>query len=189
MGDELDLLGFYVQTGFNIGDAEFSGNHFVLTGMSKPIDRYYMALEETVVTAKPAPKMTGWWKDMCAKIEERDFHQWSDVVNVLLSVSFSDQAMVARKFKQITKNVHRNWRISGHTCAITMIPPTGKVDALAVYAFKERAKDERYPRMKNIASKIFESSHSERCLVIGTNIDKAHYPYSVVAVYFKPNSD
>jgi hypothetical protein len=184
-GDELDLLGFYLQSGFNVGEAEYSGHHFALVTMSKPIDRYYTALEEGIVTTKPAPKMTRWWKDICAKIEARDFHQWSDIANVLLSVSLEDQEAIARKFKQITKNVHKNLRVRGHNCAIVMIPHRKRPDALAVVAFKERDKDSRHTRMENVAAEVFESSHVERCLAIGINIDKMHYPYSLIAVYFK----
>lgn len=184
-GDELDLLGFYLQSGFNVGEAEYSGHHFALVTMSRPIDRYYTALEEGIVTTKPAPKMTRWWKDICAKIEARDFHQWSDIANVLLNVSLEDQEAIAKKFKQITKNVHKNWRIPSHNCAIVMIPHRKRPDALAVVAFKERDKDSRHTRMENIAAEIFESSHVERCLVIGVNIDKMHYPYSLIAVFFR----
>ncbi len=184
-GDELDLLGFYLKSGFNVGEAEYSGDHFALVTMSRPIDRYYTALEEGIVTAKPAPKMTRWWKDICAKIEARDFHQWSDIANVLLSVSLEDQEAIARKFKQIAKNVHKNWRMRGHNCAIVMIPHRKRPDALAVVAFKERDKDSRHTRMENVAAEVFESSHVERCLVIGINIDKMHYPYSLIAVYFR----
>lgn len=184
-GDELDLLGFYLQSGFNVGEAEYSGDHFALVTMSKPIDRYYTSLEEGIVTTKPAPKMTRWWKDICAKIEARDFHQWSDIANVLLNVSFEDQESIARKFKQIVKNVHKNWRVRGHNCAIVMIPHRKRPDALAILAFKERDKDSRHTRMENVAAEIFESSHVGRCLVIGINIDKMHYPYSLIAVFFK----
>jgi hypothetical protein len=184
-GDELDLLGFYLQSGFNVGEAEYSGHHFALVTMSKPIDRYYTALEEGIVTAKPAPRMTQWWKDICAKIEARDFHQWSDIANVLLSVSLEDQEAIARKFKQIAKNVHKNWRVPSHNCAIVMIPHRERPDALAVVAFKERDKDSRHTRMENVAAGVFENSHVERCLLIGINIDKMHYPYSLIAVYFK----
>ena len=184
-GDELDLLGFYLQSGFNVGEAEFSGHHFALVSLSRPIDRYYTALEEGIVTPKPKPKLTRWWKDMCAKIEARDFHQWSDIANVLLSVSFSDQEMLAKKFKQIAKNVHKNWRIPGQNRAITLIPPKERMDALAVVAFKEREKDDRHTRSENVASEVFGMSHVERCLVIGINIDKMHYPYSLIAVFFR----
>lgn len=183
-GDELDLLGFYLQSGFNVGEAEYSGDHFALVAMSKLINRYYTALEEGIVTSKPVPKMTRWWKDICAKIETRGFHQWSDIANVLLSVSFEDQEAIAKKFKQITKNVHKNWRTPSHNCAIVMIPHRRRADALVVVAFKERDKDSRYTRMENVAAGVFESSHVNRCLVIGINIDKLHYPYSLIAVFF-----
>lgn len=184
-GDELDLLGFYLQSGFNVGEAEYSGHHFALVSMSRPIDRYYTALEEGIVTTKPVPRMTRWWQDICAKIEARDFHQWSDIANVLLSVSLEDQEAIAKKFKQIAKNVHKNWHMPGHNCAIIMIPHRKRTDALAVVAFKERDKDSRHTRMENVAREVFESSHVERCLVIGINIDKMHYPYSLIAVFFK----
>ena len=190
-GDELDLLGFYLQSGFNVGEAEYSGHHFALVTMSRPIDRYYTSVEEGIITTKPSPKMTRWWKDICAKIEERDFHQWSDIANVLLTVSLEDQEAIAKKFKQIAKNVHKNWRMPGHNCAIIMIPHRKRTDALAVVAFKERDKETRHTRMEDVAAGVFESSHVERCLVIGINIDKMHYPYSLVAVYFraKENDD
>lgn len=188
-GDELDLLGFYLLSGFNIGEAEYSNHHFVLVGMSKPIDRYYTALEEDIVTSKPVPKMARWWKDICTKIETRDIHQWSDIANVLLSVSFEDQEAIAKKFKQIAKNVHKNWRFPGHNCAVVMVPHRQRTDALAVVAFKERDKDSRHTRMENVAAGVFGSSHVERCLVIGINIDKMHYPYSLIAVFFKGSVD
>lgn len=188
-GDELDLLGFYLQSGFNVGEAEYSGDHFALFTMSKPIDRYYTALEEGIVTTKPVPKMTRWWKDICTKIEARDFHQWSDIANVLLSLSFEDQEAIAKKFKQITKNVHKNWRMSGHNCAIVMVPHRRRTDGLAVVAFKERDKDSRHTRAENVAAEVFENSHVERCLVIGINIDKMHYPYSLIAVFFRAKEE
>lgn len=184
-GDELDLLGFYLKSGFNIGEAEYSGDHFAMVKMSEPIDQYYTALEEGIVAAKPAPKMTLWWKDMCAKIEARGFHQWSDIANVLLNVSLEDQESIANKFKQIAKNVHKNWRVAGHNCAIVMIPHRMRNDALAVVAFKERDKDNRHTRMENVVAGVFENSHVDRCLVIGINIDKMHYPYSSIAVFFR----
>lgn len=120
-GDELDLLGFYLQTGFSIGDAEFSGSHYLMVGMSKPIDRYFTALEEGIVTTKPAPKITSWWGDICKKIEARDIYQWSDVAIVLLGASFSDQEALAKKFKLIVKNVHKNWRVHGHNNSVVLI--------------------------------------------------------------------
>lgn len=70
-----------------------------------------------------------------------------------------------------------------------MIPHRRLTDALAIVAFKDRDKDIRHTRMENVAAGVFERSHLERCLVIGINIDKMHYPYSLVAVYFRAKED
>lgn len=184
-GDEIDLLGFYLKTGFNIGDAEYSGDSFALVTMSEPIDRYYAALEESVVRVKPEPIITNWWKDICTRIEDRNFHQWSDIAIVLLGISFEDQKSISAGFKKISKNVQKNWRVKGHNCAVVVIPPRRKKDALAVVAIKERDWENRRTKIESIAAQIFEDSHVERCLVIAINIDRAHYPYSLISVFFR----
>lgn len=185
-GDELDLLGFYLKTGFNIGESEFDGTHLLLTGMSKPIDTYYEALEEKIYLEKPRLKLTRWWVDICQKIQDRELAQWSDIANILLNVSYNEQEQLFKKFKTITKNVHKNWRVKNHLCSIIMVPHRHRSDAIVLFAFKEQHKEKRYTSMENIASQVFEEHHIQRCLIIGVNIDEMHYPYSVIAVYFRP---
>lgn len=184
-GDELDLLGFYLASGFNIGEAEFSGAAFNLVSMSSNIDTYYSAMEEGVQRKKPAPNITKWWSDICKKIEERDFHQWSDVATILLGFSLDQQKKLATKFRRIAKNVMKNWQQPSHHCSIIVIPPKGKADALAVYAFRDQHRAQRNSRMENIASQVFGSSHVSRCLILAINIDRNNYPYSSIAVYFR----
>lgn len=186
-GDELDLLGLYLKTGFNIGEAEFDGTHLLLTEISKPIDVYFEALEEKVYLEKPHIKLNKWWIDICQKIQDRELYQWSDIANILLNVSYNEQEQLLNKFKTITKNVHKNWRVKNHLCSIIMTPHKHRKDALAIFAFKEQHKDKRYDGMENIASQIFAEAHIDRCLIIGINIDKMHYPYSLISAYFKPD--
>lgn len=183
-GDELDLLGLYLQTGFNLGESEYDTT-LTLLGMSASIDNYYNALEQGINRKKPVPKITQWWSDICSKIEQRNFHQWSDAANVLLNVSHEDQITISKKFKEIAKNVHKNWRQPNHNCAVVMVPHKKLSDAIAVMAFKQRDYDQRYKRMENVASDTLESSHVNRCLVIAINIDQKHYPYSLISVFTK----
>jgi hypothetical protein len=133
--------------------------------------------------------MTKWWSDICQKIEARDFHQWSDVATILLGFSMDEQGKLAARFKRITKNVKKNWRQPNHLCSITLMPPKGKSDAIAVYGFREQHKDQRHARMENVAAQVFSSSHAARCLVLGINVDQQHYPYSILAIYFRPAED
>jgi hypothetical protein len=189
-GDELDLLGLYLKTGFNLGESEYDTT-FTLLGMSSSIDSYYNSLEHGIRRKKPVPKITQWWSDICLKIEDRDFHQWSDAANILLNVSYEDQETLKAKFKQVTKNVRENWRLHNHNCAVAMIPHKKRTDAIAIMAFKQHDFDKRYKRMENVAASTFESFHVERCLVIAINIDEKHYPYSLISVFNKkaPLSD
>lgn len=185
-GDELDLLGFYLLTGFNIGDAEFNGQHFQLVAMSDKIDEYYTALDNGIQRDKPRLKLTQWWKDICNRLEDRDFHQWSDVANILLSFSFAEQQDAGRYFHKIKKNVFKNWRKANHRCSVIIIPNMHRSDALGLYAFRDRDKELRQEHMQNIASQIFdENPHVQRCVILGVNIDKKHYPYSTLMVFLQ----
>jgi hypothetical protein len=189
LGDEMDLLGFYLQTGFNIGDAELGGPHFTLTMLSKPIDKYYMGIDDDIRVNKPQPRLTRWWRDLCMTLERRQFHQWSEMAVVLLNFSFSEQQRIEKSFKKIVKNVFKKWREHNHLSAITVIPAMHRSDALAVYAFRERYATERRERMQNIAAQVFQSNHVRRCMVIGINIDRKSYPYSTLAVFFPGNKE
>jgi hypothetical protein len=185
LGDELDLLGFYLKTGFNVGNVEHNGQQLILTGLSKEIDRYYMAADEKILIKKPSCKLTNWWSDICHRLEQRSFHQWSDIANILLQFSFNEQQQVEKKFNKIKRNVQKNWRIDGHLCSIVVIPNQWRSDALVVYAYKESQKSERHERMSNLASHAFENTHVQRCLIMAVNIDRKQYPYSTLGVFFR----
>jgi hypothetical protein len=185
-GDELDLLGFYLSNGFNLGLAEFDDGKFMLTGASKPIDKYYEAKEEGLVTLKPQTRITKWWKDICEKIQARERPHWTDVSIALLHVSYEDQVIIEKKLKTLIENVHKNWQKQGHDCAVVLIPHKRRNDAIAVFAYKEMDSVNRHDRISGVVENVFENtSYVDRCLVVGLNIDRMDYPYSLIAVLFK----
>lgn len=186
LGDELDMLGLYLETGFNIGEAEFSGEYFCLTPMSSDIDRYFTALAEGIQTKKPRLRLTQWWQDICNRVEERQFYQWTDVSHILLEYSFAEQLQATQKFQKIKKRVRKEWLNKNHICSATLIPNKHRSDALSLYAFRERRAGDRKGRMENIASQAFASPHVKRCLVIGVNIDRDEdYPYATIMVFLR----
>ena len=58
-------------------------------------------------------------------------------------------------------------------------------NALGLFAFRDREKEHRYKRMRNIAGQIFQNVHVQKCVILGVNIDKAHYPYSTLAIFYR----
>jgi len=182
-GDELDLLGFYLLTGFNVGDAEFDGHPLFLNSLSSKIDDYYTALDHGIQRDKPKMKLSRWWRDICERLEDRDFHQWSDVATILLNFSYPEQKNAEQAFKKIKKNVLKNWRQENHRSAVVLTPNIHRTDALAFYAFRDREKEHRQDRMQNIAAQVFNNEHVQRCVIMGVNVDKDHYPYSSLLVF------
>lgn len=51
IGDELDLMGLYIDTLLNIGDVDASAD-FIITGMSSPLDAYYNSRDAGILIAK-----------------------------------------------------------------------------------------------------------------------------------------
>jgi hypothetical protein len=133
-------------------------------------------------------KLSKWWRDICERLEDRDFHQWSDVATILLNFSYSEQKNAEQAFKKIKKNVLKNWRQENHRSAVVLTPNIHRSDALAFYAFRDREKENRQERMRNIAAQVFNNEHVQRCVIMGVNVDKNHYPYSSLLV-FTANQD
>jgi hypothetical protein len=183
-GDELDLLGFYLRTGFCVYGSEIENVHLVLTGESKPIDDYYLCLEDSFQTSKPKPRMTRWWSDICSKIQTRAFERWTEVSVVLLSMSLQDQKRIEKEYKRLSKGVRKNWRKPNHICTITYRPQGINVDAIIVYAFRSRDADASRERAGMLAEQILQKSTSiQRLLLIARNIDAEEYPYSFLAAF------
>lgn len=189
VGDEFDLLGLYLDTGFNIGEIEFTQKNMMLVGLSNKIDQYYIALDQNIKRRKPSFKSTKWWVDIRNHIEMRYPDRWSEVAVMLLNISFDDQRQTQKSFKKIVKNVKKNWRKENHLNSIVIFPSQWRYEAVAFFAFRESKKGERQNSMENLASHIFEESHATRCLIIGTNIDTEQYPYSTLGVFDRPSDD
>lgn len=182
-GDELDLLGFYLETGFNVGEEEFEPREWIISGMSEKVDEYYVALDQGIVRKKPSLGLIKWWEDIQLRIEQRCPYRWSEVAVMLLNVSLDDQRKTERGFKRITRNVKKNWRQPGHINSIIMHLPQRR-EAVGILAFRASQQDQRREFMQNLAEQSFSETNAERCLVIGVNIDDQDwYPYSVLGVF------
>lgn len=182
-GDELDLLGFYLETGFNLDKEDFEGREWILSGISEKIDEYYVALGQGINRKKPSLELTKWWKDIQLRIEQRSPYRWSEVAVMLLNVSLNDQRKAEREFKRVMRKVKKNWHQPEHINSIIINIPQRR-EAVALLAFRERQQDQRHNFMKNLAEQAFSNTNPDRCLVIGVNIDDDNwYPYSVLGMF------
>ena len=100
-GEETDLLGFYLRTGFNLGEAEFEpGQLMQIFGLSDAIDTYHYRLEGGLEAEKPRMRRTDWWEQLLTTIESRRVFRWTELGLALCNVAYEEQ----REFEQAMVN-------------------------------------------------------------------------------------
>jgi len=181
--NELNLLGFYLETGFNLGKEEFEPRELMISGMSEKVYEYYVALDQGIIRKKPSLELIKWWKDIQLRIEQRSPYRWLDVAVMLLNVPLDAQRKAEREFKRVTRNFKKNWRQPEYINSIFM-HLSQRHEAVGLLAFRESQQDQCREFMRDLADQSFSVTNAERCLVIGVNIDDQDwYPYSVLDVF------
>jgi hypothetical protein len=163
-GDELDLLGLYLETGLNLGEAEVNEMNLKLMHMSRVVDEYYNAVDSGIDRRKPELKKTKWWADICKELERRAPARWIEAAVMLLNFPVDEQHRAEKGFKQVKKNVRKNWLRPGAINTVVMSAPVWRSDAIVLLAFRERQKEKRYILMENIAGCVFDKqNHVHKC--------------------------
>ena len=189
-GDEIDLLAFYLDTGFNIGNAEFTQQRLRLVGMSNIFDPFFMKELPKSETPKPQRKLTRWWRSIIQQIESRQPEGWTEVGCVLLNSTHDDQTKFEKQFKQIKKIVNKFWELPEHnnTCILTneTVPERG---AVAGFAYKRIDREKRNQTMENAVDEAMSISPVSRVVVIGVDVEQNDYPYSVVGYHLSEDEN
>jgi hypothetical protein len=182
-GDELDLLAFYMDRGFNIGVAEFNGTPLFLYGLSPEFDAYFMGQWTGESAPKVERKLTPLWRDMLTKLQQKSPAGWLDLAYHLLCVAYEDQlgfeAELAKREEAVRATPSdpdcRNMVNLGNG------PPQRRVAIVGLaYAGLDRAA--RNERMGEAAAVCMERDDAEEAVVIGRDVESTRYPYSVIAL-------
>ncbi|NOJ41052.1 hypothetical protein [Bradyrhizobium australiense] len=181
--DEMDLLGCYLETGFNVGSLEKEVALVALTGMSAPVDKYYNSRDAGVTLRKPAPKLSPYFSDLIQAIESRAFPRWLTVTTDLLrSASPSEQKQVDRLLTKLKAKVERNWRDPEHECSLVISPPESRDTAVVFYAYPPQLASRRKEIAEELASTALEVSGRERCVMICRNTARWDEPYASIVI-------
>ncbi|GEP50267.1 hypothetical protein FNO01nite_09390 [Flavobacterium noncentrifugens] len=179
-GDELDLIGFYLDTGFNIGEDEFNGSFMNLTLKSKELDPYFMGKEHGVAVKKPHLIKTRYWQDILNVVEERKSPNWLQSSYILLHTLLKDQILFEKKFNELKMIVRKGKPLKKHNWSLLKTGPKRRQYAIIGYPYKNITIDERNDVIKMIVDSG-EVQDARGIVIIGCNLDNEHYPYSVLA--------
>jgi hypothetical protein len=183
LGDELDLLALYLDTGFEIGEAEYNDIQINAVQMSAKIDKYFEAQEAGFDTPKPHRELTKWWQDIMAHVEQRRMRQWCDVLIALLCLPVEMQRRMEKKFGKLKQTVKKEWKRPNHINTLTtQVGPRGEPFGLALMAFTNGNAKDRSAIAQNAGWNAIGESPAKWAVVIGQNTDreKEGYPYSLL---------
>ena len=180
-GTESDILAFYLDNGFNIGEAEYSGEHrLVLTLSSKRLDPYFHGQAAGVPTPKPGLTLTPWWKAMLQRLDGGPTQQWLEAALLLLNVPYTDQQKVERQFDKLRGRVWGGKLKMPHNWIILITEPPQRRFFLAVYPYMGIQRDLRNSIIDEILNST-EAEESRGAICIGIDLEQDDVPYSVAA--------
>lgn len=183
VADELDFLGFYLETGMNVWNLEVEKASLTLTGMSRTLDRYYQSRDAGVRLPKPHLKIQPYYASLIEAMEGRRFPGWLNVTaDLLRSANFDDQKNLDRRLAKLKANVARNWRDPEHQCCLVLTPPETRETAIVFYAYPPQLASRRKEIVGELAGRALDLSARDRCVVVCRNIERWADPYSFVVI-------
>ena len=185
--DELDLLGFYLETGFC---AEYLGNEedvLFLPVMSSKVDSYVVARDQGRNPEKPVRELTKWWRDVVKRIESSKPDRWSEAALELLSVSLEGQ----RSLEEEVGKIASRWQLGGSKPRedaefILVRPDQARSSIMAVGVVNKMTAGGRLGVLEGVAVQAFQNFPGKRCLVILVYEDRSVYPYKTLGVLERP---
>jgi hypothetical protein len=179
LGDELDLLGFYLDTGFNIGQDEYAGEiGLMLLLKSKELDPYVVGHSEGRDIEKPTLAMTRWWRDLLSVLGVKRFRGWLEASYVLLNMAKVDQEKLENGFRELVDTIRDGKVDQPHNWVTCVTGPTERRFMVAVYPYTTDEKELRNNIMNQIINDK-EAGTLRGAVVIGVNLKRMDYPYSV----------
>ncbi len=180
VGDELDLLGFYLENGFNIGDMEYTGLHISLANKSKELDPYFTAKEVGKTVEKPSLQMTKWWKDIINRVCLKRPKRWTELGFILLNSTKEDQTTFEYEMFCLRSRVKTGRVEHKHNWVTFLSGPEKRRYLIAGFPYKRLARTVRNSVMQDIFASE-QRNQTRGAVCIGVNVETNEYPYSVIA--------
>jgi hypothetical protein len=180
-GDELDLLAFYLDNGFNVGDVEYSGKLAMnITMKSKELDPYFVGINEGVNVKKPELAMTDWWHDLLLYLTNRRPQNWIETSFILLNSTKEDQEKFEQAFKELNGRVKLGNVEKKHNWVAFLSGPERRRYFIGGYPYIITDKEERNNMVASILSSE-ETKNMRGSVVIAVDLNAPNYPYNVIA--------
>ncbi|MAN47468.1 MAG: hypothetical protein CMF04_14870 [Hyphomonas sp.] len=183
LGDELDFLGLYLISGFNLAGLQGKFDEFAPSGMSAPIDRYYEGTEAGLKLPKPKMELRPLFRQIVDRLTKVRPPAWTLVGMHLLSCADpAEQRAIERNLTKLRTFVRRNFRDPGHAHTIVVQPPENRKAPVMFHLFPEELKYGHRTVMKEIAAEAIWASDLQACVVFSRGTERWGQAFESVMV-------
>ena len=181
IGDEIDLMGLYIETLFNFNNLDLNID-LVITGMSSPLDKYYTSKDIGIDIPKPKPNISPLFTGIINQLEKRQTQRWTEIGVILHRFSPDDQKKLTRMVKKLDNNVRKNWMKEDHKNIIVYVPNKTSSFSICYVIYNNNTAYRRYEFIQNAANHGLIPEHIKQCLVIAKNIDDDYHHYHFIGL-------
>ena len=184
LGDELDYLGLYLKTGFNISSLENSDISLIATGLSKPIDHYYNSKDAGVITKKPRPKIHPQLTEIIRMVRERKATAWTTMsLDLLRMGNIDEQKILFSKLEALRTSVLKNYQNPEHLSTLIISPPAHREACVLFYVYPEALSSNRRDVVTQLSVDACARGNWKRCTFIGKKVEEWGAPYRFSGLY------
>jgi hypothetical protein len=183
VGDELDFLGLYLGSFFNLAGVEGHKGKFSPSGMSEPVDRYFDSRNEGIILPKPQAELSAFYRATIDKLADRRPPGWTTIgMSLLSSADPAEQQKVVSGLNKLRRVVRRHFSDPKHTSSLIIIPPAADGPLIAIYLFPEALRSNLKANMERMASQALVDEGRAVCIAFGRSIDRWEEPYEALLV-------
>ena len=188
LGDELDFLGLYLSTGFNVSALREENVFFISDGMSQPIDKYFMSREVGVNLPKPKAELRPLYWKIISRLVEKKPHGWTTVGLHLLSCADpAEQAAIERSLTKLCTLVRKNYRDPAHLNSLHISPPDDRKARVIFYVYPKQHHVAMKKEMEQIAAAAIENDGVDDCVVFAYCAERWGRAYEAILLVQREN--
>lgn len=181
LADEMDLLAFYMLSGFCLRGAAAKRAHLQLWGHSHELGPYFQQLWAGKAPEKPRRRLTRWWTALIRRLEERRMPGWTRMGLVLLNATYDEQAAMESALRRRLRQARSRMKREQIGRSLLPFGPTGSDNAvLGLFYFPRQMKDLNGMVIVSLSEAV-EKLDTPDIVALGFDISTRDYPCSLIA--------
>tara|TARA_R110002124_G_C8944026_1_gene512866 strand:+ start:379 stop:2598 length:2220 start_codon:yes stop_codon:yes gene_type:complete len=178
LGDEIDLLGVYLDNLFNFSGPDENALT-IFTGMSSPVDAHYLA-----GARRPKPKVHPFIRPIVHQIMTRKRKGWLLFAMSLLSAaSWSEFGSISRALKALAKKVRKSGGNLKNDFSLQIIPPETHRPVVLLSLYRAKWREKVRSVILDLAAQAVDGNDHDTCVVICKDVDSKQAADAFYFVY------